>query len=76
MADDGQPIPKVGLRYTLRFQAVAAEGDFVSRTWFCKKVIMEQLHLKVDVVYCLQWNQQEMSKSTGRFLRTVLLPLG
>ncbi|XP_033998587.1 uncharacterized protein LOC117492420 [Trematomus bernacchii] len=58
-ADDGQPIPRVGLRFTLRFQAVGADEDVVSRTWFCRKVIMEQLHLKVDVIYCLQWNQQE-----------------
>ncbi|KAJ4923529.1 hypothetical protein JOQ06_021595, partial [Pogonophryne albipinna] len=58
-ADDGQPIPRVGLRFTLRFQAVDAAEDVVSRTWFCRKVIMEQLNLKVDAIYCLQWNQQE-----------------
>ncbi|KAI4793353.1 hypothetical protein KUCAC02_032783 [Chaenocephalus aceratus] len=58
-ADDGQPIPRVGLRFTLRFQAVVAAEDVVSRTWFCRKVIMEQLNLKVDAIYCLQWNQQE-----------------
>ncbi|KAJ4940205.1 hypothetical protein JOQ06_026514, partial [Pogonophryne albipinna] len=58
-ADDGQPIPRVGLRFTLRFQAVDAAEDVVSRTWFCRKVIMEQLNLKVDAIYCLQWNRQE-----------------
>ncbi|KAK1875557.1 Zinc finger CCHC domain containing protein 3 [Dissostichus eleginoides] len=58
-ADDGRPIPRVGLRFTLRFQAVVAEKDVLSRTWFCRKVIMEQLQLKVDAIYCLQWNQQE-----------------
>ncbi|KAK1875553.1 Gag-Pol polyprotein [Dissostichus eleginoides] len=58
-ADDGRPIPRVGLRFTLRFQAVVAEEDVLSRTWFCRKVIMEQLQLKVDAIYCLQRNQQE-----------------
>ncbi|KAJ4918112.1 hypothetical protein JOQ06_000184 [Pogonophryne albipinna] len=58
-ADDGQPIPRVGLRFTLRFQAVDAAEDVVSRTWLCRKVIMEQLNLNVDAIYYLQWNQQE-----------------
>ena len=54
-----QPIPKVGLRYTLRFQVDYEEEQALSRAFFCKGVIVGQLHLKVDEVYCIQWNQQE-----------------
>lgn len=61
MASNDQSIPRVGLRYTVRFQAVTAEEEERSRVWFCKKIILGHLRLKVEDVLCIQWNQQEKS---------------
>lgn len=54
-----QTIPKVGLSYTLSLQVDYEEEQVLSRALFCKGVIVGQLNLKVDEVYCIQWNQQE-----------------
>lgn len=54
-----QPIPRVGLRYTLRFQVDNVEEQVSSRVFFCKAVIVGQLRLTVEEVYCIQWNPQE-----------------
>lgn len=54
-----QLIPRVGLRFTLRFQVVSADEEALSRAWFCKSVIMGHLRLKLEDVYCIQWNQQD-----------------
>ena len=58
-ASNEQQIPKVGLRYTLRFRATTGEEKLLARDFFVGKVIMGQLHLKVQEVFCIQWNQQE-----------------
>lgn len=58
-ANNQQTVPKVGLRFTLRFQAVSDSEQVLSRAFFCKTVIIGQLHLKVEEVFCIQWNQQE-----------------
>ena len=54
-----QTTPKVGVRYTIRFQAEPVEENLASRDWFCKNVIMQQLKLTIEDVYCIQWNQPE-----------------
>ena len=58
-ASKEQTSPKVGVRFTIRFQAEPVEEHLISRDWFCKNVILEQLRLKVEDVYCIQWNQPE-----------------
>uniref|UniRef100_A0AAQ4RJS6 CCHC-type domain-containing protein n=2 Tax=Gasterosteus aculeatus TaxID=69293 RepID=A0AAQ4RJS6_GASAC len=59
MTPHEQPIPRVGLRYTLRFRATKEDDQVLSRVFFGKQVIMGQLHLMVQDVLCIQWNQQE-----------------
>ena len=54
-----QTTPKVGVKYTIRFQAEPVEENLTSRDWFCKNVIMQQLKLTIEDVHCIQWNQPE-----------------
>ena len=57
----GSTTLKAGLRNTIRFRWVKKNASFIQREAFGRMMLMGQLKLKVEHVYCLQTNMQEKS---------------